>query len=245
MPDVHFEHLRLVALYDVLNGERVDLRPYVELVEAEGAHLVIDLGCGTGVLALLLAASGRDVIAVDPAAGSLDLARTKPGAAAVRWLHGGAGVLDHLDPPARADVVTVTGNTAQAITDAAQWHDTLSSVRRALAPGGLLAVETRDPGARAWEGWTRKLTERTIDVEILGPVTTWVDVTWVDGPLVAFTTTFCFATDEVVLTAESVLRFRGREEVMADLARAGLLVEQVRQAPDRPGLEMVFLARSE
>ena len=47
-----------------------------------------------------------------------------------------------------------------------------------------------------------------------------------------------------VLTSTSTLRFRHREEVAASLAAAGYAVDQVRQAPDRPGLELVFVARA-
>jgi hypothetical protein len=46
-----------------------------------------------------------------------------------------------------------------------------------------------------------------------------------------------------VFTSDSTLRFRHRDEVAASLAAAGYLVDEVRQAPDRPGREMVFIAR--
>ncbi|URN18924.1 SAM-dependent methyltransferase, partial [Streptomyces sudanensis] len=45
------------------------------------------------------------------------------------------------------------------------------------------------------------------------------------------------------LTSESTLRFRRREEVEADLVARGFVVEDVRDAPDRPGREFVFVAR--
>jgi hypothetical protein len=46
-----------------------------------------------------------------------------------------------------------------------------------------------------------------------------------------------------VLTTTSTLRFRHRDEVAASLAAAGFVVDEVRQAPDRPGRELVFVAR--
>jgi hypothetical protein len=45
------------------------------------------------------------------------------------------------------------------------------------------------------------------------------------------------------LTSDSTLRFRHRDEVTASLAAAGYVVDEVREAPDRPGREMVFIAR--
>jgi len=40
------------------------------------------------------------------------------------------------------------------------------------------------------------------------------------------------------------LRFRDRDEIAASLAAVGFAVEDVRDAPDRPGREFVFIARS-
>jgi hypothetical protein len=65
----------------------------------------------------------------------------------------------------------------------------------------------------------------------------------VSGDLVSLRSTFVFESDGAVLTSESTLRFRHRDEVIASLAAAGYLVDEVRQAPDRPGRELVFIAR--
>jgi hypothetical protein len=46
-----------------------------------------------------------------------------------------------------------------------------------------------------------------------------------------------------VLTSDSTLRFRGRGELADSLAAAGLVVDEVRDAADRPGREFVFIAR--
>lgn len=52
-----------------------------------------------------------------------------------------------------------------------------------------------------------------------------------------------FAADGEVLTSDSTLRFRQRQEVEVDLGTAGFVVREVRDAPDRPGREFVFIAR--
>ena len=46
-----------------------------------------------------------------------------------------------------------------------------------------------------------------------------------------------------MLTSDSTLRFRSRTELAGSLATASLAVEEVRDAPDRPGRELVFVAR--
>jgi len=64
-------------------------------------------------------------------------------------------------------------------------------------------------------------------------------------PLVTFRWTFIFVADGSVLTSDSTLRFRERFEIERDLAAHGFEVEGVRDAPDRPGREFVFIARRE
>ncbi|MEQ8144990.1 class I SAM-dependent methyltransferase [Streptomyces sp. OP7] len=239
MADDGFAHPRLAALYDPLDPDRDDLDPYLRIAREFGARQVLDIGCGTGVFALLLADHGIDVVGVDPAAASLDVARAKPGAARVRWIEGDATDL----PPLRADLATMTANVAQAIADPGTWHATLRGAGAALRPGGRLVFETRDPARRAWARWTREHSYAGADVPGVGRVESWHEVTAVDGPLVSFRTTFVFASDGAVLTSDSTLRFREREEVEADLAGHGYVLEDVRDAPDRPGREFVFVAR--
>ena len=52
------------------------------LAMAEGAASVLDLGCGTGLLAAALGGT-REVWGVDPAGAMLEVARHRPGGAAV------------------------------------------------------------------------------------------------------------------------------------------------------------------
>ena len=87
-PDPAFADPRLAVLYDVLEHRRRDLDAYVAIVEELAARTVVGIGCGTGALAVRLAAQGVDVVGVDPAVASLDVARTRPHAERVTWLHG-------------------------------------------------------------------------------------------------------------------------------------------------------------
>ncbi|CAL9348753.1 class I SAM-dependent methyltransferase [Streptomyces sp. enrichment culture] len=239
MSDASFAHPRLAALYDPLDPDRGDLDAYLRMAREFGARTVLDIGCGTGVFALLLADEGIDVVGVDPAGASLDVARAKPGADRVRWIEGDATEL----PPLAADLATMTANAAQEITDPGAWHATLRGIRAALRPGGRLVFETRDPARRAWETWTREQSYVSADVPGVGRVESWHEVTRVDGPSVTFRTTYVFASDGETLVSDSTLRFRERKEVEADLADHGYVLEEVRDAPDRPGRELVFVAR--
>ncbi|TDC07763.1 class I SAM-dependent methyltransferase [Nonomuraea longispora] len=239
MPDAIFEHPRLATIYDDLDSDRSDLDVYAAIAGELGARSVLDVGCGTGTFALLLAGNGIEVTGVDPAGGSLDVARAKAGAERVRWIHGDATSL----PALRADLATMTGNVAQAIAAPDDWAGTLRGVHDALRPGGHLVFETRDPARRAWLEWNRAETYQRVDIEGVGVVETWTDLIDVSGPLVTFRGTCVFAADGAVLTSHSTLRFRERDEVEADLAEHGYTVKEVRGAPDRPGREFVFFAQ--
>ena len=201
------------------------------------ARSVLDIGCGTGTFACLLASRGIDVVAVDPARASLDLARAKPGADAVQWLHGDATTL----PPLAVDAASMTGNVAQVFLTDDDWAATLRGAWHALRPGGHLVFETRNPARRAWERWTPELTRSVVDVPGVGVVEAWCELTDVAGSFVSFRWQTAFRRDGVVVESSSTLRFRDRTEIEASLAAAGFQLREVRDAPDRPGLEHVFL----
>lgn len=239
MPDAIFAEPRLANLYDLLDSpDREDLAHYVAMANEFNAHTVIDLGCGTGVLACRLAALGKAVVGVDPAAASLDMAKRKAYADRVRWITGDAAQLHGL----QADLITMTGNVAQVFVTDEEWVATLHACHGALSPGGRLVFEARDPAREAWKNWNREQSFRTIEVPTVGEVEFWTELTRVQMPLVTFRHVYVFRQDGAVMTSESTLRFRSQSEIADTLSRAHLTVESVRDAPDRPGLEFVFVA---
>ncbi|WP_327046634.1 class I SAM-dependent methyltransferase [Microbispora sp. NBC_01189] len=239
MPDAIFAHPRLAAVYDAFDGARDDLTAYLGVAVELGAERVLDIGCGTGCLAVLLADSGRTVAGVDPAEASLEVARSKDPAGRVTWVHGDAAAV----PALGFDLAVMTGNVAQVFLTDDDWTRTLQGIRSALRPAGHLVFETRRPGFRAWEEWAADSAPVTLEIAGIGPVRRRREVTAVSLPLVSFRYTFEFLADGTVVTSDSTLRFRDRDEVEASLLGNGFRVLDVREAPDRPGREFVFLAR--
>lgn len=239
MADALFEDPRLAGLYDPLDPDRSDLDAYAAMAAEFAARDVLDIGCGTGSFACLLACRGFAVTGLDPALASLDIARAKPCARHVRWIH---GTVKALPPALRVDLVTMTGNVAQVFLTDTEWAAVLGAARTVLRPGGRLIFETRDPARRAWLDWTRDKTYIKATIPGVGLIETWADLVDVAGDEVTFRSTCVFHADGTVLTSDSTLRFRSCEQVTASLTEAGFTGIEVRDAPDRPGREFVFVA---
>jgi SAM-dependent methyltransferase len=236
-PDATFADPRQAVLYDVFNNDRSDLEAYLMIAAEVGAHRVIDVGCGTGSLAIRLAERGFSVIGVDPAGASLDVARTKPSAELVTWVHGDATSLVGLE--AAADLAVMTGNVAQVFVSDEDWYATLRAIQTCLRPGGWFVFETRRSEVRDWETWNLAPSAVVMPDGRMAVVS--CTVTEVALPFVTFEGST--ATAEQIMRSTSTLRFRVRNELERDLSRHGFNVLDVRDAPDRPGKEMVFLTQ--
>jgi len=236
-PDLIFADPCLAEIYDDLDGDRDDLDFYETIIAELGASSLLDIGCGTGALACRLAQRGFHVTGLDPAAASLDVARSKPGAQSVSWLLGSAQNAPRLG----VDVVVMTGNVAQVFLSDDSWAAALTAANDALDVNGRLVFETRDPAFRGWEEWTR---ERSLTVKETrsGAVESWVELTSVDPSLVAFRWTFHFLDTAAVIESNSTLRFRTLDELDSSLSRAGFVIDEVRDAPDRPSREFIVIA---
>ena len=207
---------RLAAVYDVLNPPGAHTDFYLELAGEAPLH-VLDVGCGTGLLACELAARGHHVTGVDPAAAMLDVARARPGGGRVRWIESDAA---GLQAAGRFDLVLMAGHVVQVFLGDRDVRAALHAVRRQLADGGRLALETRNPAVREWAEWNPHHTRQRIDA---AGVTAEVcyHIRSVDGELVTYETCYRFAGEEA-LTVPETIRFMGQDQAAAFLTEAGL-----------------------
>ena len=239
MADAIFEDRRLAEIYDPLEPNRPDLDPYIALVVALGGRSVLDIGCGTGTFACLLAVHGIAVSGLDPAAASLEIARRKPNADHVRWILGDATTSL---PSLQVDLVTMTGNVAQGFLTDEELTSVFQSAAMALRPGGHLVFEVRNPAAEGWKEWNRQHTHRHVELPDVGAVETWMELLETTQPFIKFRWTFVFGSDGTELVSDSTLRFWTCTEIVDVLERVGFVVKEIRDAPDRPGREFVFIA---
>lgn len=238
MSDQIFSNPRLASIYDTFDGQRDDLLHYLELAKELNAKSVLDIGCGTGCLASLLCENGFEVTGLDPAEASLEIARKKPNTSDVKWILGDGSAL----PKITVDLVVMTGNVAQVFTSDESWRETLSAAYRSLSSEGHLVFEVRDPAKKAWTKWTPENTYEKREIPNQGVVEGWCEVTKVEGQLESFKWTYRFHSDGKVIVSDSTLRFREKDEIKESLIKAGFSVKDVRDAPDRPGKEFVFIA---
>jgi SAM-dependent methyltransferase len=219
VPDLLFTDEYLASLYDKVCADRGDEAYYLHLVHS--APNVLDVGCGTGTLlhrARLDGHRGR-LLGLDPASGMLAQARRHPN---VEWVQ---GTLPEAGFAAEFDLVYMTGHAFQVLLTDDDIGTFLAAVRAALKPTGRFAFETRNPMARAWEGWTPDDVCEIVD-DAGVRVRVWHEVQSVDGELVTFTETYASDAWPDERVSRSTLRFVHAEHLDRLLGDAGFAIDE-------------------
>jgi len=101
--------------------------------------LVVELGCGSGLLTRHLLDAGHRVVATDASPAMLELARAgAPGAEDVRQVR----LPD--DPIPDADAIVSVGHALNYLPDEAAIDRAFVAIAHALRPGGVLAIDVCD-----------------------------------------------------------------------------------------------------
>ena len=120
----------------------------------------------------------------------------------------------------------MTGHAFQLLLDDDAVRAALAAFRRHLAPGGVLAFETRTPAPRPWATWVRDETLLRVSGPDGEPYESWVEGPVAhDGDLVTFTAVVRSLRSGRERRTSSTLRFVDPAHLGALLARAGLVVE--------------------
>ena len=236
-PAGHDQNADQIAYWNGAGGQRwadrqpvqdILLQPIADLLidraSIRAGERVLDVGCGTGLLACEFAARGYDVTGADPAAAMLAVARARPGGDQVRWVQAGAADLDTaagLDPGTGFDLIVMTGHVFQLLLEDRDVRAALRTLARHLAPGGRLAFETRNPAVREWQDWNPRDTRQRVEAAGI-TADVHYDIRAVAGELVTYETWFQFAGARDPVVVPDTLRFTGQAQVAAFLAEAGL-----------------------
>ncbi|WP_306367997.1 trans-aconitate 2-methyltransferase [Nocardiopsis sp. CC223A] len=233
----------VAALYDAFNPWAACDDFYLDLVM--DAPAALDVGCGTGLILRTARERGHTgrLVGLDPADAMLQVARSHT--EEVDWIRGD---LSTHTWEGGFDLATMTGHAFQELLTDTAVVDALTAMRTALNPGGLIAFETRNITARAWERWTPDHARtgtlpdgRTVtDVHDARPITP-------EG-LVTFTSTTTGTDGREILSTVSTLRFLTTDHLDTLLAAAGLAQVERHGNWDRTPLtpaspEVITLAR--
>ena len=207
------------ALYDHLNpwGPSDDF--YLSYVLA--APSVLDVGCGTGMLlhrAREAGHSGR-LCGVDPDAAALARARRRTD---IEWVQGTAAEMAW---DREFDLAVMASNVFQVFVTDEDVRASLAATRAALLDGGRLVFGTRNPRARAWEGWNPSNPIDVVD-HAGRALRIGYQVESVTGDVVTFTETTATRAGEPLRVDRASLRFLDAEGVDRFLGAAGFEVER-------------------
>lgn len=153
MSDQPFYDAELAATHDAdfTHVARAAAKDLLAALDAAGhdAGTVVDLGCGSGVLAAIVADAGYDVLGVDVSPAMIEIARLKAPTARFEC----ASVWDFAEPGAtipEAVAVAAVGEVVNYAVDeragVAALRTLLGAVHETLVPGGVLLFDVATPG---------------------------------------------------------------------------------------------------
>ena len=215
---------RLADVYDGWYQDVTDVEATVDRVAAlagDPPGPVLELGAGSGRLAVPLAARGLEVWALDASAAMVERLRAKPGGAAVHTVVGDMAALD-LGPgaPAAFAVVLCAYNTLFNLTDTESQRRCLARVAGVLAPGGRVLVEAFvPPPAGEPDAVTSAVEPRHIGLDEVV-----LTVSRIDPDARTVTGQHVQIREEGIRLRPFVLHYAGPEEIDALAAEAGLVL---------------------
>ena len=133
---------KIARFYDIEHDALTDDLFMYESFARRCGSPVLELGCGTGRVALHLAQAGFEVIGLDVSSAMLDLARSRLGRAGLsERVHLFQADLGHFALARQFPMATLAINTFMHFLTVADQVRVLENARRHLQPGGRLVVD--------------------------------------------------------------------------------------------------------
>jgi SAM-dependent methyltransferase len=123
---------------------------------------VLDVGCGTGLLATRLAGAGYDVTGVDPSEGMLEVLRAR--ATEVDGVHGSGTALPFADDT--FDLVLSVA-VMHHIADPDEVHRALAEMVRVAKPSGRILLWDHNPRNPYWKSLMARVPQDTGDERLI------------------------------------------------------------------------------
>jgi SAM-dependent methyltransferase len=122
----------------------------------------LELGIGTGRVALPLAESGVDVEGIDSSEAMVAKLRTKPGGDAIRVT---MGSFADFSLPTRFDLVYVVFNTFFSLLTQDEQVSGFGSVARHLAPDGVFAMQAFVPDVTRFDAHNQRVAAEAVGID--------------------------------------------------------------------------------
>lgn len=216
----------LAQFYDSASENRVDFEFCLNLAVAGQA--VLDLGCGTGELAVKLAEQCSDfpinVTGVEPAAAMLDIARERLGGEKVKWVEADARTVRLGE---KFDLIILTGHSFQVFLTESDQLELLYSIATHLKPEGRFIFDSRNPNYKA-----PKTRESENNIRILqhaehGEIEMWNESVYDDElDILSYRNGFRILATNEDFVSSAQIKYTPYDELLRLIDKAGLTVER-------------------
>lgn len=226
----------MVKLYDLDSGWSVDRDYYLELAKEPGMD-IMDLGCGTGLLANAYAKRGHRVTGVDPAAQMLEAGRQKEFGNNIDWVQ---STCQDLNLAKSFDLIIMTGHAFQVLLSEDEVRKCFLTMKNHLKENGLIVFESRNPNYNWKDSWNYN-----VDLEFEGkPVKESREFLSMQDRKITFVLNYQFPDQS--LQSKSELLFLPLKSITDLLIECGLKIKELHGDWDRSSyiedssLEMIF-----
>ncbi len=131
----------IADVFDAWYGVESSDECLTTLRKLAGDGPVLELGVGTGRVAVPLAASGLQVTGIDASPEMIEQLRAKPGSERITVVQGDLADADVGDEEARFSLITCVDNTLFLLESQEEQVRCFRNVARRLTPGGLFVIE--------------------------------------------------------------------------------------------------------